>query len=202
MQFEFFQYYFLFFAINCLFFGTYGSIFQRKIRKLIAYSSVNTIGFVLLAFSTFDLECLNNSFYFFFTYIFNSVCIFMTLIYIKMISASGIRTIQKLSDFSILYSSNPSIALAVVTIFFFSSGIPPFLYFLSKAFVLASVLTKYYFFYIVFLALLTLFSFYYFIRIVKIIYYNTSNTNNDFYGLSKISVLDSLIYLSSIFINT
>lgn len=194
INFEFFQYYFLFFAINCLFFGTFGSIFQRKIRKLIAYSSVNTVGFILLAFSTFDLNSIQQSFFFFFTYLLNLTCLFIILIEIKLVSSNNIRTIQKISDFAILSSSNSCFPIFFSICFFFSSGIPPFLYFISKSFLFYTFLSNYYIMVVIFLTIMSLCSYFYFIRIVKLIYYNNVIYLTQVTASSKLSFNSALLF--------
>jgi len=119
IQFDFFQYYFLFFALNCFFFGTFGTLFQTKIRKLLAYSTVNTVGFIFLSFSTFSIETIESAIFVLISYIINTSCLFTILIHVKLRSFVEVRTLQQLSDFSFLHGSNSFITFFLVISFFF-----------------------------------------------------------------------------------
>jgi NADH-quinone oxidoreductase subunit N len=193
IKFDIFQYYFLFFSLNCFFFGTFGTLFQTKIRKLLAYSSVNTVGFVLLAFSTLDLENVEYSIIVLASYLINTSCLFSVLISVPITSFGELRTINKLNDFSLLHNSNSFLSFFVAFSFFFSSGLPPFVYFLYKSFFFSSLLQSYYLIIVLLLVLFSICSYFYFLRIVKVIYYSNPISSMSFNGVSKVTTLGAIL---------
>ena len=63
-----FQIYFFLLAVLSVFVGSLGGLEQRKIKTLLAYSSISHTGYLLLSFSTANLEGMQMMFYYLIIY--------------------------------------------------------------------------------------------------------------------------------------
>jgi NADH:ubiquinone oxidoreductase subunit 2 (subunit N) len=72
----------LFVIILSMLIGGINAIFEQKLKKFIAYSSINQIGFLLIGFLGFNssLFGIQAFFYFLFVYAFN-LCLFFLLLF-------------------------------------------------------------------------------------------------------------------------
>jgi NADH-quinone oxidoreductase subunit N len=78
---------FHFFCICCAFFsilfGAIGGLFQIKLKRLFAYSTIANVGFILLGFSLFNLIGCFSAFFYLFFYIIFLITFFSILLCLK-----------------------------------------------------------------------------------------------------------------------
>jgi NADH-quinone oxidoreductase subunit N len=66
----------LFFGLGSLVVGALGALTERVFKKFLAYSSINQIGFVLIALATGQITGLQSSILFFILYVLTSLALF------------------------------------------------------------------------------------------------------------------------------
>jgi len=69
------QFYSLIVATTSIFIGAVAGLKQRRLKSLLTYSSINNMGFVLLALSTGSFEGVQTKFYYLVIYIISGLCI-------------------------------------------------------------------------------------------------------------------------------
>jgi NADH-quinone oxidoreductase subunit N len=178
------QQFILFSAFSSLTVGSIVSLKQRKIKRLLTYSGISHVGYLLLSFSLCTIEGNQALFIYIITYIITSFCIWSTILSIES-QESGLKSSKNLSDLAALNRSNPILAFTLTASFFSLAGIPPFIGFYAKFTIfLASVELSMYIIVILSLLLSIISSFYY-IRIIKIIYFEKTIDWNFYYPINE-----------------
>ena len=176
---------------------------QKKIKRLIVYSSINHIGFILLGISvSSSIESLQNIFIYIFIYLLITSIIWG--IYISLYNKKTNKLINYLNDFSSLYYNNSTLSFIFIITLFSTAGIPPLIGFWIKYLILVSALDAYFIIPSILILFLSSISVYFYIRIVKAIYFNFNKNNIkliSFYSISKRnSLLISVLFLLTFFL--
>jgi len=197
---DYFQFIFFFFAVFSVLIGALGGLEQRKMKSLIAYSSVGHTGYLLLSFSTGSLEGVYILFYYLVIYMVSIAC-FWSVYFLLELRKSNYKLKQnkELGDFALLYRSNPALA-AVLSISFFSmAGIPPLVGFLTKLGVFLTVIQASYYVLAFFAILFSVISTFYYIRFIKILYFENVKVGKLYKPIkSQVSFLGSFLSISLI----
>jgi NADH-quinone oxidoreductase subunit N len=159
-------------AVCSLFIGGLGALYQNKVKRLIAYSSISHMGFMLLGIATGSLQGLQAVSIYLIVYLLLTLNFFSILFGVrKFIDGGKIKTLQ---DFRPLFKSNPIIGVVLSLNLFSYAGIPPLAGFFGKFYVLSvSLNTGVYF--IIFLAVLfSIISSVYYIRLIKLMFFEKS----------------------------
>lgn len=157
--------------------GTMYALSQKRLKRLIIYSSISQIGFLVVALSLNTLNGYISLFFFLIVYLITSILIwgnFSTFsLYQYNISTFLSKRLTSLliSSLTNLFHYNKLWSLSFVLIFFSIGGIPPLIGFLSKAYVLIEVINSQNLLSSVILILISSISAYYYIRIIKIIFF-------------------------------
>lgn len=176
---SFIQYYYLIINNMCLIVGlvsilvgSFGNLQQKKIKTFMAYSSINHMGFVILALSIFKNVSLIASIYYLIIYMLTNLLIWhVVLIVSEMKKKYQFKNSIDFSDFLLLNNSNPVLAFGLLIGFCSSSGLPPFIGFFSK-FQILFVLIQAKFYVIAFTVVFcSVISTFYYIRVIKILYF-------------------------------
>lgn len=132
----FFKFIFFFCGFLSLLIGGITGLYQIKLKRLLAYSSVSNIGYILMALSCAHVEALSSALLFFSVYVFIVIGIFAVMLSLRYVGSSfklkNIFELMSISNFSVSVS-----ALFVLNLFSLL-GLPP----------LAGFLTKFYLFFL------------------------------------------------------
>jgi NADH-quinone oxidoreductase subunit N len=140
--------------------GSIGALNQAKMKRLLAYSAITHIGFLLIGVLPNTLLSLNAAFVYIFLYIIMS---FNTFTFVLGTFKHG-NFITQLSGLS---RANPVLALSISTLLLSIAGVPPLAGFYSKYLVLLSAFDAELYF-IGFLAVMgSAISAFYYLRVFK-----------------------------------
>lgn len=181
--FEFFEIIFYFCAFASIFFGSFVSLYQKKIKRLLAYSSITHTGFILLGFLSNSFENIQSILFYLIFYIIMTVnfwSIFLTIFQKK-------RTLFYLSQLLNFYKLNGYITFIFIITLFSMAGIPPLAGFFSKMFIFLSALKDYNYGIVIMGFLLSVVSTFYYIRIIKILFFEKSYEIISIGSFSKIN---------------
>jgi NADH-quinone oxidoreductase subunit N len=171
--FSFYNYLLYFTSILSMFSGVFGALIQRKIKKLIAYSSVSTIGYLLASLSGDNVLMVQQCLLYLAVYILNIVPIFIILLNYRINNNISIDNIR---SFSSLYSQNKVVFFFFFTFFLSLAGVPPFSGFASKLSLFTALGSEGLFF-LLFCGLSTaIISCYYYLRVAKLLFYESYST--------------------------
>jgi len=145
---------------------------QFKIKRLIAYSAIGHIGFILLGLISFNyLNYIASSFYSI-LYIFLNFSFFSILITLRKTNFIEIKTIFDLNS---LIKHNKILSIFLSLNLFSIAGIPPLMGFFSKMFILNVLIFNEMFFITFIILLLSVISVFYYIRLIKILFFSLNS---------------------------
>jgi NADH-quinone oxidoreductase subunit N len=156
--------------------GNFAAIAQTNIKRMLAYSAISHMGFMLIGLSTgvfmgdprFIVNAYSSSMFYVVTYVLASLGAFGTIL---LLSRAGFES-DEISDFAGLNKRNSWYAAIMMMMMFSMAGIPFFVGFFAKFSVLqAAIATEH-----LWLAILAIFfslvGAYYYLRVVKVMYFD------------------------------
>jgi len=162
--------------------GSLLAIYQINLKRLLAYSSIVHMGFLLLSLNLFSI---NGAILYQLIYILLTLNIFTLLLSLKKNKFNEISTIYDLIN---LYKLNPYIAINLGFIMFSFAGIPPLLGFFGKFYIFKMLFFNEGLFFILFLGLFfSIISSFYYLRIVKLIFIEFNIKYINYTPLNKLS---------------
>jgi len=161
-------------ALGSMVIGSLGALGQRKLKRLLAYSTISHVGFIVLGFSTGAVEGIQGAFFYLMIYFIMTIASFALLIGWQY-SNTRLKSVQDLAG---LGRQHPVLGLGIAMLFFSLAGIPPLAGFFSKYVVFQAALASQ-FYVITLLAVVTsVIGAVYYLRIVKTLFFpkETSST--------------------------
>ncbi len=184
--------------------GSFGGLEQKRLKSLLAYSSISHMGYTLIAFSTGTFEGMQMLFCYLFLYMIAGLCIWSIFLVLQLKYSYVKKQNKDLADLNLLNKSNSLLALFFSTVLFSVAGLPPMVGFLVKIGIfLVSVEATMYFVAIISI-LCSVISTFYYIRIIKIMYFESSITGKLYYPIkfnSSILIVILFYFLLFLFIN-
>lgn len=119
----------IFAALASIVVGALGAIGQSNIKRLMAYSSINNVGFVLIGLAVATPQGAAAMLTYLFIYVVMSLGAFVAILMLK--DAAG-NPVERIADLSGLSRTRPGLALALAMIMFSLAGIPPLFGFWGK----------------------------------------------------------------------
>lgn len=167
-----FVYLFTFCCIFSVMIGSFIALKQKKIKRLLAYSSIGHVGYLLLAFSSNSIEGTQFLFFYIFIYMITSFGLWSLVLSLNSLSNS--EKSKTLLDLGSLSTKNPLLGFSTMLALFSLAGIPPLSGFFAKIEIFINALNASLFLAALFAILSSVVSAFYYIRLVKIIYFEKS----------------------------
>lgn len=164
-----YSYILIFCGLLSVLIGTILGLYAIKIKKLLAYSSIVHMGYMIIVLSSGSKIGIAISFYYFFIYIFTTINIFSIFLAIK---TSYIYLFGNVTDFVYLKNSNKLLALITIASLLSLAGIPPFMGFYGKLYIFNILISSGYYYICLILVLLSVLSCVYYIRLIRFIFFN------------------------------
>ena len=159
-------------SLLSLIIGTVVGLAQTRIKRLLAYSTISHIGFILLALAINTEQSIDSLIFYIIQYSITNLNIFLIIIALGyIINKSNISgDIKFISELKGQFFSNPILSLSLAICLFSMAGIPPLIGFFSKQFVLYSALQSGYNFISIVAILVSVISASYYLKIIKVLY--------------------------------
>ena len=167
-----FQYYIVISGVVSILYGSFIAIEEKKLKSLISFSAISNIGFILIAFSSFNNSSNAMVFCYFIIYMFTNLLIwFIILTYNSKIFIKSNKYNKEISNFSNFYKSNKIMSFLFSFILFSIAGIPPFLGFLAKFGIFFTIIQSFNYSISVISILGSIVAIFYYLRIIKLIFF-------------------------------
>ncbi len=154
--------------------GNIVAIAQTNIKRMLAYSTISHVGFILLGIMPGTSQGLQAALFYTLTYVIMAVAAFGMII---LLSRRGFEA-DNLTDFKGLNTRSPWFAGIMLIIMFSMAGVPPFLGFYAKVAVFAAVLDAGYTWLAALVIALTVIGAFYYLRVVKLMYFDEAEDQN------------------------
>ncbi len=189
----------IFLSIGSMFVGAIAAIAQNSLKRLLAYSSIGHVGYVLIALAAGNQESIKAVAIYMFAYMLMNVSIFAIILSLK--SSKGF--VENIDELSGLSKSNPIIGLSIAAIMLSMAGIPPFIGFFSKFYIFIAALNKGLVVLSILGVLASVISAYYYLRIIKVMYFEDLNPNQNYnftISLQSKLVLTLMLFIMTFFV--
>ena len=165
----------VFLSIGSMLFGAVAAIGQTNIKRLIAYSSIGHIGYILAGLSSASNEGIQSSIIYITIYVIMNLGLFSCLLMMKRNN----EYYENLDDLSGLSKNHPLLSLSLLVILFALAGIPPLAGFFAKFYIFKAVIEQSMYFLAIVGLLSTVIAAFYYLRIIKIIYFDPEKEKFD-----------------------
>lgn len=156
-------------AVLSLAIGNLAAIMQTNIKRMLAYSTISHMGFLLLGILSGTFAGYAVSMFYAIVYVLMSLGTFGLVVYL---SQNG-HEAETLDDFKGLNQRQPWLAALMGMLMFSMAGIPPFVGFYAKLSVLQALIGAGWLWLALIAVLFSLIGAYYYLRVVKILYFDS-----------------------------
>ena len=153
--------------------GNITAIAQTNMKRMLAYSTIAHMGFLLLGVLSGGIEGYGSAMFYAVTYVLMSLGGFGM---IMLLSREGFEA-DTLDDFKGLNQRSPWLAFIMLLLMFSMAGVPPTVGFYAKFAVLSAAVNAGYIPLAVIAVLLSLIGAFYYLRIVKLMYFDTPESH-------------------------
>lgn len=155
-------------AVLSMAIGNITAIAQTNFKRMLAYSTIAHMGFLLLGLLAADINGYSSAMFYMLTYVLTGLGSFGM---IMLLSRQGFEA-DTLDDLKGLNQRNPWYAFVMLLIMFSLAGIPPTVGFYAKLSVLQAVINAGYTWLAVVAVLLSLIGAFYYLRVVRLMYFD------------------------------
>ena len=148
--------------------GNVIAIAQTNIKRMLAYSTIANMGFMLMGFLAADLNGLSAALFYAITYVMTSLASFGVIL---LLSREGFEA-DMLDDFKGLNQRSPWWAFIMLLVMFSLAGIPPTVGFYAKFTVIEAAVSAQFTWLAVIAVLTSVIGAFYYLRIVKLMYFD------------------------------
>lgn len=154
-------------AILSMAIGNFAAIVQSSIKRMLAYSSIAHMGYMLLGVLCGTREGYAAAMFYITTYSLMTIGAFGMIV---LMSYGGFEA-ENIKDFVGLGNRNPWLAFMMMLVLFSLAGVPPLVGFIAKVGVLDSLIQVHLVWLAVLSVLLAIVGAYYYIRVVEVMYF-------------------------------
>ena len=156
--------------------GNFAAIAQTNLKRMLAYSAISHMGFMLLGLVTgvvggdarYALNAYSSSMFYVITYVLTSAGTFGMIL---LLARAGFES-EEIKDFSGLNKRSPWFAAVMMMMMFSMAGVPFFVGFFAKFSVLQAVVAAGYLWLAIAAVFFSLVGAYYYLRVVKVMYFD------------------------------
>ncbi len=158
----------IFISIASMLFGAVAAIGQQNLKRLIAYSSISHMGYVLAGLTTGTNQGIQSSVSYISIYLVMNLAFFSCIFMLKRDD----KYYENIEDLSGLSKNHPMLSFSFLIVLFSLAGIPPLAGFFAKFYVFMAVIEQSMFFLAIVGLLATVVAAFYYLRIIKVIYFD------------------------------
>ena len=181
-------------SIFSMIYGSIVAINQSNIKRLLAYSSINHMGFLLIGILVGTQTGIKSIQLYLVIYMISVLGLFTCVLSLK--NKSNELYLENIGDFSGLIKKNSFVAFSFAVLLFSIAGLPPLAGFFGKLYILISAIESKLYILSIVAILTSIVSAFYYLRIIKIIFFdepvNDISVNTSI--VSKLIIIISIIF--------
>nr|YP_009443015.1 NADH dehydrogenase subunit 2 [Rhodotorula mucilaginosa]ATR80215.1 NADH dehydrogenase subunit 2 [Rhodotorula mucilaginosa] len=167
-------------SLLSLIIGTVVGLSQVRIKRLLTYSTISHVGFMLLALAVSGQESIDAFLFYLIQYTLTNLNVFLILLafgylLVKPWAQKGTGDVEYIKELRNQFSQSPALALSLLICLFSMAGVPPMMGFFAKYAVLYSAIHNGYYFLSIVGILASVVSAGYYLRVVKVLYFEESS---------------------------
>jgi NADH-quinone oxidoreductase subunit N len=161
-------------AVLSIVLGNVTAIAQTNLKRMLAYSTISHVGFVLLGLMSASGNGYVSALFYIASYVVMTLAGFGIIL---LLSRKGFEA-ENLSDLKGLNQRSPWIAFLMLIVMFSMAGVPPTLGFYAKFAVLQAALQAGFLWVVVFAVLMAVIGAFYYLRVIKLMYFDEPQDNS------------------------
>jgi NADH-quinone oxidoreductase subunit N len=190
----FWQPIFLYSGVLSMVIGSVGALYQKKIKRLMAYSGIANVGYMLAGLGSGTVESVAGLILYLLIYVVMTAGFFSFVLGTQTSKDSKLN--MHIADLVNLGKVNPVLAFSVTLILFSMVGLPPLAGFFGKFYLFLAVIQSELYVVAIIGVLSSVVAAFYYIRIIKIMFFGTSGYYTTYKAMDK---LNTLVLSSSLF---
>jgi len=155
-------------AVLSIIIGNITAIAQTNLKRMLAYSTISHVGFLLFGLMSASLNGYISSMFYIVSYVMMTLAGFGMIL---LLSRQGFEA-EQLDDLKGLNQRSPWFAFMMLITMFSMAGVPPTLGFYAKFAVLQAAMQAGFLWLVVFAVLMAVIGAFYYLRIVKLMYFD------------------------------
>lgn len=155
-------------AILSIIIGNFSAIFQTNLKRMLAYSTISHVGFIMFGMMSANANGFASSFFYISTYVLTSIAGFGIIL---LLSRQGFEA-EEIDDLKGLNQRHPWFAFMMLIIMFSMAGIPPTIGFYAKFTVLQAAWQAGFTWQVVLAVLMAVIGAFYYLNIVRKMYFD------------------------------
>ena len=155
-------------AVLTLIVGNVVAIVQTNLKRMLAYSAIANVGFIVLGFVAGTADGYAAALYYTLQYVLVVLGAFGVIL---LASAKGFEA-DKLEDYKGLHQRDPLLAAAMLVLMFSLAGVPPFIGFWAKLRIFQALWESNHLWLVVVAAAMSVVGAYYYLRVIKLMYFD------------------------------
>jgi NADH-quinone oxidoreductase subunit N len=163
----------IFAALASIFLGGIAAYGQTNIKRLLAYSSINNVGFALIGLAAAGAGGVSSVLVYMAVYVVMTLGAFLCVLRMRDQEGRPVETMESLSGLS---QTRPALAAGIAVFMFSLAGLPPFFGFWPKLMVFNAAVDAGLLYFAVAAVIGTVIGAYYYLRVVKIMYFDKPAT--------------------------
>ena len=187
-------YIFWFSSFFSLLFGALSALVEKKVKKFLAYSSINQMGFLLMGIVGGNSIAIQASILYLIIYITTNLGLFLILL--NTFDSFTKRSILYITDFSSFANNNFATVILLTLILFSMAGIPPLVGFFGKYYLFLSLYNAKFYSLVLAGMFTSLLSSYYYLRIIKQMLFEAKKKNTTIFVFEseKNQIVDIILW--------
>jgi NADH-quinone oxidoreductase subunit N len=159
-------------AVLTLVVGYVVALVQTNLKRMLAYSTIAHVGFIVLGFVAGTPDGYAAALYYTLVYVLMALGAFGVIL---LASAKGFEA-DRLDDYKGLHRRDPLLAGAMMVLMFSFAGVPPFVGFWAKLRILQALWETHHLWLVIFAAGMSVVGAYYYLRVIKLMYFDEPAT--------------------------
>ena len=175
-------------AVASMVLGNLAAIAQTNLKRMLAYSTISHMGFVLLGVLAGSLNGYASAMFYVLVYVLTALAGFGVML---LLSREGFES-EELEDLKGLNRRSPWFAFIMLLVMFSMAGVPPLAGFFAKLSVLQAALQQGLVWLVVVAVMMSLIGAFYYLRVVKLMYFDEPKETAEIAPLGDMRVMLSV----------
>ena len=155
-------------AVLTLIVGNVVAIVQTNLKRMLAYSTIANVGFIVLGFVAGTADGYSAALYYTLVYVLAAMGSFGVIL---LASRKGFEA-DRLDDYKGLYKRDPLLALAMMLLMFSTAGVPPLVGFWAKLRIFQALWETQHTWLVIIAAAMSVVGAFYYLRVIKLMYFD------------------------------
>jgi len=155
-------------AVLTLVVGNVVALVQTNLKRLLAYSTIANVGFIVLGFVAGTPDVYAAALYYTLVYVLVALGSFGVIL---LASRKGFEA-DRLDDYKGLHQRDPLLAFAMMLLMFSTAGVPPLVGFWAKLRIFQALWETHHLWLVIIAAAMSVVGAYYYLRVIKLMYFD------------------------------